>query len=82
MRIEDPFVFADLVMRGAPQWTPALRDSILASGDTTRIDLPAPVPILITYYTAWVEDGVVMFRDDIYERDATLLEALNSPFVR
>ena len=36
--------------------------------------------MLLTYYTAWVEGDVVMFRDDIYERDQPLLAALDEPF--
>ncbi|MEZ5905662.1 MAG: hypothetical protein R3C69_11375 [Geminicoccaceae bacterium] len=27
------------------------------------------MPVLLTYYTAWVEDGEVLFREDIYDRD-------------
>jgi murein L,D-transpeptidase YcbB/YkuD len=30
-----------------------------------------PVPVFITYYTAWVdENGLLNFRDDIYKRDS------------
>ncbi len=80
VRIENPFVLADLLMQGSPSWSHARRDAILASGITTRIDLPKPMPILLTYATAWVEDGEVQFRDDIYDRDRRVLEALDGPF--
>jgi murein L,D-transpeptidase YcbB/YkuD len=80
VRIEHPFEFADLILRDSPDWSPARRDAILASGRTTRIDLPEPLPVLLTYYTAWVADDAVMFRDDIYERDQPLLDALDRPF--
>jgi murein L,D-transpeptidase YcbB/YkuD len=80
VRIEDPFHFADLIMAADPQWSAERRGAILESGKTTRIDLPTPLPVLITYWTAWVEDGQVQFREDIYERDQRILDALNGRF--
>ncbi|WP_068308684.1 L,D-transpeptidase family protein [Aliiruegeria sabulilitoris] len=78
VRVEDPFVFAGLLMRKDSSWTQDRMQAILESGKTTRIDLPEPMPVLLTYWTAWVEDGVVQFREDPYERDAAVLKALNA----
>ena len=40
---------------------------------------PQPVPVDLTYLTAWVnKDGSVHFRDDIYGRDERLKKALQS----
>ena len=36
-----------------------------------------PLPIHITYLTAWVDDGTPNFRNDIYEQDAKLISALD-----
>ena len=80
VRLEDPYGFADLLMQGAADWNTERREAILASGKTTRIDLPRPVPVLLTYFTAWVDGGEVMFRRDIYDRDTTLLKALDGRF--
>ena len=55
VRLEDPYGFADLLMQGAADWNTERREAILASGKTTRIDLPRPVPVLLTYFTAWVD---------------------------
>jgi murein L,D-transpeptidase YcbB/YkuD len=52
-------------------------NAILDSGKTTRVNLDKPVPVLLTYWTAWVEEGNVHFREDPYDRDAAILEALN-----
>lgn len=41
-----------------------------------RMDLPEPVPVYITYFTAAPEDGRLSVRRDIYGRDAALLAAL------
>lgn len=38
-----------------------------------NVDLAAPVPVYITYLTAALSNGGIVFRQDRYERDATLL---------
>ena len=36
-----------------------------------------PIPVFITYYTAWAAaDGSVQFREDLYRRDRRLAAAL------
>ena len=77
VRVEYPFELANLLMEGAPDWNMAKMQTILDSGKTTRVNLPEPMPVLLTYWTAWVEDGVVHFREDPYERDGPILAALN-----
>ncbi|WP_246227757.1 L,D-transpeptidase family protein [Roseobacter ponti] len=77
VRLEYPFEFASLLMESDPDWSLARMNAILESGKTTRIDLREPVPVLLTYWTAWVEDGSVHFREDPYDRDAAVLDALN-----
>jgi murein L,D-transpeptidase YcbB/YkuD len=45
-------------------------ESIIASGERTDLKLAQPVPLYLTYITAWSTGaGVVQFRDDIYKRD-------------
>lgn len=77
IRLEDPFGLADRLMAGAPDWSRERLQATLDSGMTTRINLPEPVPVLLTYWTAWVENGEVQFREDLYGRDAPILAALN-----
>jgi murein L,D-transpeptidase YcbB/YkuD len=77
VRVEYPFELAGLLMEGDPDWSRAKMQAILDSGKTTRVELPEPMPVLLTYWTAWVEDGVVHFREDPYSRDAPILVALD-----
>ncbi|WP_299355834.1 L,D-transpeptidase family protein [uncultured Shimia sp.] len=77
VRVEYPFELAGLLMEGDPEWNSARMQSILDSGKTVRINLPKPMPVLLTYWTAWVEDGEVHFREDIYGRDKRILTALD-----
>src|SRR5262249_36583625 len=52
---------------------------MIASGSETDIKFSTPIPVHITYQTAFVDDaGKLQFREDIYGRDATLIAALKS----
>ena len=45
-------------------------EEIIASRESTPIPLNVPVPVYFVYISAWsTGDGVVHFRDDIYNRD-------------
>ena len=40
------------------------------SGKEQHVKLNGEIPVLITYYTAWVDDnGKLNFRDDVYGHD-------------
>jgi len=50
--------------------TPAQVDAILARGETTKVELPTPVPVYVAYFTAeGQEDGSVSYFSDVYNRD-------------
>ena len=77
IRISRPVELAVHLLGGHPHWT---RERILQAmngGETRLIWLPEPIDIQILYFTAWVDgEGMVHFRDDIYERDRQLDRAL------
>ena len=77
VRLEHPFEFANLLMEGDPDWSSQRMQAILDSGQTTRVNLAEPVPVLLTYWTAWMENDEVQFREDPYGRDGAILAALN-----
>jgi len=78
IRIEKPIELAEYLLKDHFNWT---RRRILAeieSGRSEIIEVPAPLPTYIQYWTAWVdESGNVQFREDIYGRDALLGETLS-----
>jgi murein L,D-transpeptidase YcbB/YkuD len=44
-----------------------------------RVNLPAAMPLHVVYMTAWVDDaGRPIFRDDVYNLDGEVLEALEA----
>tara|TARA_R110002020_G_scaffold18931_39_gene65603 strand:+ start:2767 stop:3993 length:1227 start_codon:yes stop_codon:yes gene_type:complete len=58
------------LLRDTPGWNRQTMEATIASRENTVIALSEPVPVYFTYFTAWAsEDGVVQFRDDVYERD-------------
>lgn len=45
-------------------------NAAFASGDRVDAGVRTPIPIMMTYFTAWAnQSGVVSFRDDVYEFD-------------
>jgi murein L,D-transpeptidase YcbB/YkuD len=78
IRLERPIDLAVEVLGigGVPGWDKARIDALTATHKRTVVNLAEPIPIHITYFTAWVEQGVPNFRADIYEQDAKLMAAL------
>lgn len=51
----------------------------IATGQTTDEPLPVPIPVYVTYFTAWPnEDGTVQYFGDIYGREALTLSAMKA----
>jgi murein L,D-transpeptidase YcbB/YkuD len=82
IRVRNPFDLAERLLAEQDDWTRARIDEVVASGKTKRVILRRPVRIFIAYNTARVPaaGSQVVFRPDIYKRDARVLAALNSPF--
>lgn len=80
VRLQDPIWLADYLLNGSPDWSPARRERVMGSWTpTTRINLPAPMPLYLVYQTAWIDQsGEVAFRDDIYGIDAKVIAALQA----
>jgi L,D-transpeptidase YcbB len=75
VRLEDPFQFLEALEALDPslQQVASRIEDALESGRTTVINLKTPIPIHLTYITAWVDkEDVLHFWDDVYERDPIL----------
>jgi murein L,D-transpeptidase YcbB/YkuD len=77
IRIERPIDLAEYVLKDDPKWT---KDKILAAiniGEEQTVRLPEAIPVHLLYWTAWADnEGNLQLRNDIYERDSILYEAL------
>jgi murein L,D-transpeptidase YcbB/YkuD len=81
IRIEDPLGLAALLLEGQSPWNRAAIDSTVRAGKTREVRLARPVPVLLSYWTAWVDrNGVLQVRPDIYGRDAKVAAGLGTPF--
>lgn len=76
IRVEEPERLAEALLAGAAGWSEARVAEVLADGTPTAVGLPDPVPIHVTYLTAWARGKTVQFRDDVFGRDAVLAAAL------
>lgn len=77
IRLAEPEKMANYLLRNNPEWTPEKISSAMNSGEEQYVKLKKPVPVIITYYTAWVdENGQLNFREDIYDHDRKLADKM------
>ncbi|RYF86352.1 MAG: hypothetical protein EOO03_11940, partial [Chitinophagaceae bacterium] len=77
IRLSEPEKMANYLLQNDPTWTPEKINAAMNSGNEQYVKLKKPVPVLITYYTAWVDDnGLLHFADDIYGHDKTVLSKM------
>lgn len=77
IRLSDPTKMATWLLKNNPEWTPEKIDEAMNSGKEKYVKLKDPVPVIVTYYTAWVDDnGQLNFRDDIYGHDEALIRKM------
>jgi L,D-transpeptidase YcbB len=77
IRVQDPPALAAWVLQSKPEWTPERIQAAMNGEKSVQVNLSSPIPVLILYATARVdEDGLVDFYDDIYGHDAKLARAL------
>lgn len=70
VRVEQPRLLADKLLRGQQGWNRHNIDTAIEQNRTTRIKLQEEVPVYLMYWTTWVNDeGILQVRDDIYQRD-------------
>lgn len=73
IRISDPVKMADYVLSDNARWTPEKIDSAMNSGKEKYVRVKEPVPVLIMYYTAFIDEGGCLhFLHDIYDHDVTM----------
>ena len=78
VRIQDFYDLAEWILAGQAGWTTDRLRSAVESRQPTTIKLAQPVPVHFIYLTAWIDNGVVQFRNDLYNRDERSLEVGDS----
>ena len=75
IRIDDPRTLAEHVLG----WDRQQIDDMIASGENQEIKLDNPVPVHLTYFTAWPDaSGKIVYHSDVYKRDKRLEKALTN----
>src|SRR5262249_15608840 len=81
IRVENPLELAALLLDGQKGWDRAAIDAAIAAGTTRTVTLETRVPVLLLYWTAWVDTGgTLQIRRDLYGRDVKAAAALAEPF--
>lgn len=77
IRVGSPFDFAHALLSLQSDDPQGLFAAVLAGGQESRLDLDAPLPVHLVYFTAWPNArGVISYRADVYGRDARIFDAL------
>jgi murein L,D-transpeptidase YcbB/YkuD len=73
IRLAEPEKMANYLLKDHPDWNPE-KINVAMNAETEKfVKLKESVPVVITYYTSWVDDnGRLNFRDDIYSHDKKL----------
>jgi L,D-transpeptidase YcbB len=81
IRVENALELARLLLNDETVWTRQAIGRVVDSGKTRTLFLDRPIPVLLLYWTAWVDaDGRVNFRHDLYGRDKLVQQGLASSF--
>ncbi|MGN6616790.1 MAG: L,D-transpeptidase family protein [Ilyomonas sp.] len=79
IRLSDPVKLANYLLKDNPEWTPEKIEEAMNQTEPQTVNLKNRVPVMITYYTAWVDNsGKINFRDDIYDHDKELAQKMFS----
>ncbi len=80
IRVSDPTGLAQYVLRDSPEWTrEKILDAMKDGPDSVTVTLKKPIRVFIVYGTAIaMENGEVLFFDDIYGHDEHLEQALRA----
>jgi murein L,D-transpeptidase YcbB/YkuD len=70
VRVQNVRDYVTWLLKDTPGWDREHIEQTFEAGSRTDAPLAQPVNVYWTYITAWAEpDGLVQFRDDIYNRD-------------
>jgi murein L,D-transpeptidase YcbB/YkuD len=81
VRVERALELAEIALGDADRWNAASIESVIAGGKLQNVTLKRKLPVLLTYWTAWVDaEGRLNFRRDLYGQDGRWAAALDAPF--
>jgi murein L,D-transpeptidase YcbB/YkuD len=81
IRVQKILELVERLLDDPQRWSADEIAKVVATGQTRTVTLRKKVPVLLIYWTADRDEaGHVVFKRDVYGRDAPLLKALDAPF--
>jgi murein L,D-transpeptidase YcbB/YkuD len=81
VRVEQALQLTELVLGDPEHWNATSIASAIERGEIRTVTLKKNIPVLLTYWTAWVDpQGRPNFRRDVYGQDAKWAQALEARF--
>jgi murein L,D-transpeptidase YcbB/YkuD len=78
IRVERPLELVELLLGDPVKWNASAIRAAVDAPETRTVTLNRKVPVLLMYWTADEDpDGRIVFKRDLYHRDAPLLRALD-----
>ncbi|MBI1244240.1 MAG: L,D-transpeptidase family protein [Alphaproteobacteria bacterium] len=76
IRLERPFELVEWVLRNTSGWTRDAIETADRDGQTRHVQVRRPVPVHLVYFTAFVKNGELQLRDDIYGLDSLFVAGI------
>ena len=79
IRMQNPKAFANLLLSTKPDWTSEKIWEAMNQPKEQIVHLDKKIPVIITYLTIILDaKGKILFKEDVYNRDAEVLTLLNN----
>jgi murein L,D-transpeptidase YcbB/YkuD len=77
IRLKEPAKLAEYILNDTARYSAKKVDSMMHTYKEKYVRVKKPIPVLITYFTSWVNDSSVLnFREDIYGHDAIIAKKM------
>jgi len=76
IRVQFPFQLAEYLLDDSEKWPLQKINDTIKTGETIQVSFDKETYIHILYWTAWSENGILQFRDDLYNCDPKLYHQL------
>ena len=78
IRVQNPFELAAYLLDKPEQWSLEKINKTIETGKTIEVIFNKDIYIHVFYWTAWSENGILHFRDDLYNLDMELYQKLKN----
>ena len=81
IRVQKNIDLAELLLNAPEKWNREGIQELIDSNETKRVNLPKPKSVILLYVTNWFDqNGNIIFKKDVYERDRQVLDGLKEEF--